>query len=789
MNQSNCPVLLREPLRRVLLVLAFFLVNAIAATLASAATTAATFSRTDYPILGNNHVAADFNGDGRLDLAGAGGTAVKVQLANGEGTFAAAVSWPVASSSQDLAAGDFNGDGKVDLAVTINDPAIGLSLLIGNGDGTFRAPVNFPNTSGFDSPTIVATDLNNDGRLDVVIGHQIACFTAPCRVARNITVMLGNGDGTFQPARDIDIGIETAKIAVGDFNRNGIKDLAIASSRTRVTILLGAGDGTFVQQPTLTLISENNLGMDATDIDVADFNRDTFEDLVVAVALNGSRTAILTGNGDGTFRMPPLLITEPNLRIPQYQAVGDFNGDTFLDLALALGDGSGGLFEILNGNGDGTFQAPKMYFPPPDRSSVGGISLIAAQLTSDSRPDLVLVVGGANVSSAVFINTTGLTPPPTPAAPTLVSPGNDATATQPVTFDWADVANASAYEIQVDDSSTFAPPFRALQNANVSQATIGSLPPGVRLWWRVRARNSAGVFGPFSAARRFTASAVASSATLAAVAVNPTSVVGGQQAQGTVTLTSAAPSGGALVTLSSSNAGAVMLPPNVTVAAGATSSAFTVTTQAVAASTLVTLSGTYGDATRSTTLTVVSTAEPAALSAVSVNPASVTGGATSQGNVTLSAPAPAGGFAVALSSNNAAVTPPSSVAVAQGASSATFAVATTAVSASTAVTLAASAAGVTRTTILAVTPPAQTAMLTVTATGRSGERIASNPAGINVAVGSSGVASFPNGTAITLSATNGRDVIWSGACSSGGNKTRSCTFTVTTNASVTGNVQ
>jgi hypothetical protein len=88
-----------------------------------------------------------------------------------------------------------------------------------------------------------------------------------------------------------------------------------------------------------------------------------------------------------------------------------------------------------------------------------------------------------------------------------------------------------------------------------------------------------------------------------------------------------------------------------------------------------------------------------------------------------------------------------------------------------------------------VTPPAQTATLTVTATGRSGERVTSNRAGINVTVGSSGSASFATGTAITVSATNSRDVVWSGAGSSGGNKTKTCTFTLSGNATVTANVQ
>lgn len=755
---------------------------------AFAATTAATFARSDHPLLGNTQIAADFNGDGRLDLAGPGGTGVRVKLANGEGTFAPAVSWAVAGSAQDLAAGDFNGDGRVDLAVTINDPAVSLSLLLGNGDGTFQPPVSFANGSGFDSPTIVAADLNNDGRLDVAFGHQIACFTAPCRIARGITVMLGNGDGSFQAAREIDIGTETARIAVGDFNRDGIRDLAIASSQARLVLLRGVGDGGFVQQPTLPLIEGNTLGMDATDVDVADFNGDGLEDLVVAVALNGSRTAVLTGNGDGTFRMPPLLITEPNLLIPQYQAVGDFNGDGLADLALALGNGSSGLMEILNGNGDGTFQAPIRYFVPPDRSSVGTVSIIAAQLTSDGKPDLVLGVGGASPSTAILLNTTGTTPPATPAAPTLLSPANDATPNQPVAFDWSDVPNATRYEIQVDDSSNFGPPFRATQMVDVSQATIGSL-PAIRLWWRVRAINAAGVFGPFSAARRFTPRAAVTAPSLAAIAVDPVSVIGGNPAQGTATLNGAAPSGGALVTLSSGNPGAVMLPPNVTVAAGASSATFPVTTTQVTATTQVQVSGTYGGATRSSTLTVAPSAGPAALSALAVSPASVTGGSAAQGSITLSAAAPTGGFAVALSSNSGAATPPASVTVAQGATSASFAIATAAVTASTSVTLTASAAGVARTAVLGVTPPVQSATLTLTATGRSGERVTSSPTGINVAVGTTGAASFQAGTAVTLSATNGRDVIWSGACSSGGNKTRTCGFTLNGNASATANVQ
>ena len=104
-------------------------------------------------------------------------------------------------------------------------------------------------------------------------------------------------------------------------------------------------------------------------------------------------------------------------------------------------------------------------------------------------------------------------------------------------------------------------------------------------------------------------------------------------------------------------------------------------------------------------------------------------------------------------------------------------------------TITATYAGVTRTATLTVNPPGQSATLTVTATGRSGERVTSTPTGINVNVGTTGSAPFNSGTSITLRVTNGRDAIWSGACSSGGNKTKTCTFTLNGNATVNANVQ
>ena len=498
------------------------LASLVAGGSASGATTAPTFARADYPLFGNNYVVGDFNGDGSLDLAGVG-TAAKVRLNNGTGTFGALVEYAIGGQGQDIAAGDFNGDGRLDLVVTINDPQIGLSLLTGNGDGTFGAPVNFPNTSGFDSPAVAAVDLNNDGKLDVVIAHEIACYTAPCVASEVISVMIGNGDGTFRPSREIQVGRGMAEIAVGDYNRDGFKDLALAGTQGQIYRLYGVGDGTFVQQPTLIAVVDTSF-IPVTDVDVADFNGDSIQDLVVAVPHNGSRTAILIGNADGTFRTP-LVLTDPGLNIPQQQAVADYNGDGFQDLALSLGKGDQGLMQIRNGNGDGTFQAPVQYLVPPPTSSIGGIAILAANLNGDTKPDIALNIGGAFPSFAVLLNSTGAAPPPTPSAPTLLSPAQDATPAQPVAFDWTDVAAATAYRIQIDDSNNFSAPLVVDRVVTASQFTASTLNAGRRHWWRVRGINSAGTAGPWSAVRRFTPGAFTQAPSLAGIALNPASVV------------------------------------------------------------------------------------------------------------------------------------------------------------------------------------------------------------------------------------------------------------------------
>jgi hypothetical protein len=573
----------------------------------SASAQSASFTRTDYPTLGNNHIAADLNGDGILDLAATGNNAVGVMLGNGDGTFRPKVNFAAGGQTQDLAAGDFNGDGRVDLVVSLNDISFSLSLLTGNGNGTFNAPVNFDNTGAQeDSPAVVATDLDNDGRLDVVLAHAIGCFVSPCVAARTITVMLGFGDGTFQLPFDIEVGTGMSRIAVGDFNRDGIKDLGIAGDNSRVYTLLGVGNGTFLQQPTITLTADT-LFVDGTDIDIADLNGDTIQDLVVAIPGNGSRTAILLGNGDGTFQ-PARILTEPRLRVPQYQVIGDFNRDGSQDLALALANGTEGLFEIRNGNGDGTFNAPVLYAVPPALSSVGGGTLVTADFNRDGRSDIALPIIGANPGLAGLVNSTGsVSVSPAygnvTATPATVLGGGTSLITISLVAGSVAPSNGFSFSVSSSNSTVLQVPSSVFMPGGSSSVRFTATTRNVTSTQSVNIRIRNNQLGRRNVSVTVTPAApTPAPLSLMAVTLSPSTVVGGNSAQGTVTLSAAAPAA-TTVTLASSNAAATV-PASVTVAAGASSASFTVTTGTVNATMSAIISGTFNGVTRSSTLTI-----------------------------------------------------------------------------------------------------------------------------------------------------------------------------------------
>jgi LmbE family N-acetylglucosaminyl deacetylase len=274
---------------------------------------------------------------------------------------------------------------------------------------------------------------------------------------------------------------------------------------------------------------------------------------------------------------------------------------------------------------------------------------------------------------------------------------NLTTVSQVVLYDRPNsVDNILAGTLSFSDGSTV--PVGALPNSGGLQVTFSARTIS---WLKFQVDNAVGtntglaeiaVYGP-------TVSGISS------VVLNPPTVVGGNSSTGTVTLSTPAPSGGAVVALVSSNTSVASVPGSVTVAANATTATFQVTTNAVASNTSVTISASYNGTTQNANLNVIPVA--VTLSALTLSPGSVVGGNPSTGTVTLSGPAPSGGAVVTLVSSNTSVgSVPSSVTVVANATTATFQVTTNAVASNTSVTISASYNGTTQNANLTVTPVA-----------------------------------------------------------------------------------
>jgi hypothetical protein len=311
-------------------------------------------------------LAGDFNGDGNLDLAGAGfaGTgSVSVLLGNSDGTFHNHVDTAVGSYPTYEAAGDFNRDGKLDLVVPNTNPYGRISVLLGNGDGTFVDANDIPIASL--AGNIVVADFNNDGNLD---------FATVQQVISAVSVFLGNGNGTF--ASEIQVPIPTNQsygyVFTADFNKDGKADLAASINGGAISILLGNGDGSF--QPATTVFAGDSL------VAVGDFNGDGKTDLVLTDPVK-----VALGNGDGTFQAASAGTQTPLLQIVE-PVTGDFNGDGKLDLAFS--SQSLNLFSLLLGNGDGTFGNRIDYL-----AENGPRDPVAGDFNHDGSLDLAVPIG------------------------------------------------------------------------------------------------------------------------------------------------------------------------------------------------------------------------------------------------------------------------------------------------------------------------------------------------------------------------------------------------------------
>ncbi len=323
-------------------------------------------------------VVADFNDDGRPDLAVANlnDKTVTVLLGSGDGTFfpgsvAAAGNGPAA-----LAVGDFNGDGKPDLAVA-NFQDNSVTVRLGNGDGTFAPAAN--EATGAHPAALAVGDFNGDGNLDLAVANS---------GDNTVTVLLGSGEGTFTRSSSVSAtGSFPDSIAVGDFNGDGELDLAVANGGSNsVTVLRGNGDGTFAAA------TSPPTGARPVWIVAGDFNRDGAADLAVA-NYGDSTITVLLGIGDATFAVAPSLSAGAS---PEYIAVLDFNRDGNLDLAVAASGADSAT--LLLGNGDGTFT------PSPAAPATGSFSnsVAVADFDSDGGPDLAITNFNDNTVSVLL---------------------------------------------------------------------------------------------------------------------------------------------------------------------------------------------------------------------------------------------------------------------------------------------------------------------------------------------------------------------------------------------------
>jgi len=322
---------------------------------------------------------ADFNNDGFPDLAVANATTsnrVEFLFGNGNGTFQAPKAFGSGGNTNPavIVAADFNGDGAMDAAVANNGSSTVTVLLNSlSSPGTFSSSTTTVG-SGANIQYLVAGDFNQDGKVDLAVADS---GSSPGKVR----ILLGNGDGTFGASSSVIVGNGPKSIVLGDFNADGLADLAVVNSTDgTVSILLGAGNGSFQTPVTYTV------GTNPQTIVMGDFNSDGVLDLAVANTGSNNITILLGGSttpgvGNGTFQVvsagPFSAGTAPNGIV-----TGDFNGDGILDLAVSNSSGAALLFGV----GDGTFQSPLPY-----SAGTAPVGLVSADFNHDGLADLAVI--------------------------------------------------------------------------------------------------------------------------------------------------------------------------------------------------------------------------------------------------------------------------------------------------------------------------------------------------------------------------------------------------------------
>lgn len=447
----------------------------------------------------------DLNGDGKPDIVVAGGAF----LNKGDGSYEADGRFDFGFAPVGLAIADVNGDGSADIITAGDndsmDTNIGtVSVLLADGSGGFKAPQSYPTgANGHGLPiSFVVADVNDDGRPDIIV-----------ETVDSIELLLNQGNGTFGPATTVASFGDSASLsgfAVADLG-NGSPDIVVANQNaSTVSILLNNGNGTFQSPQSI------DVGDFPTSLAVADLNGDGKPD--IAVACGGSETLnVLLGRGNGTFfGQNSFPIGTPNQGTDPIIAVADVSGDGTPDVIVADEDGVG----VLAGNGDGTFQ-PIERFPSPIGGGVAVADLggdgAPAILTSDQENDAidVLYCNEAVLPAPVLQSPTS-TADNQPASPAFTWSSVDGA----TTYQLIVATDPSSLPIQptddIDESGSVDAGYinTSVLGTNYSPPS-GMLQPATTYYWEVQAANSA-QYGAWSSVSSFTAAPLPAAPTITA---------------------------------------------------------------------------------------------------------------------------------------------------------------------------------------------------------------------------------------------------------------------------------
>jgi hypothetical protein len=352
----------------------------------------------------------DLNGDGQLDLATANRNVnnVSVLLGDGTGSFGMPTNFQVGSGPRSVALGDLDGDGDLDLAVA-NRLASNVSTLLGDGTGSFAPQANSPFMVGNDPRSVALGDLDGDGNLDLVTANS---------GSNTVSILLGDGTGSFAPQANspFPVGAAPESVAIGDLNGDGQLDLATANRNVNnVSVLLGDGTGSFVPEAN----SPFQVGTSPESVAIGDLNGDGQPDLAVANR-NGNNVSVLLGDGTGSFGMQTTFTTGAR---PSFVAIGDLDGDGNPDLAVTNAT-EHTVSVLINSTAPGAM-TPIFAAKTDSITGTGPESVAIDDIDGDGDLDIAVAnFGSNNVSVFLVTGTFVRTDFPVGAAPESVATGD-----------------------------------------------------------------------------------------------------------------------------------------------------------------------------------------------------------------------------------------------------------------------------------------------------------------------------------------------------------------------------